>query len=68
MTFKEIQDLIKLVNKSGLTEFKMKDGDFTVSIRTRNFNEGGTTQIVQATPQVMPVAVAPHPLHIAIIT
>jgi len=54
MTFKEIQDLIKLVNKSGLTEFKMKDGDFTVSIRTKSFSEA---PIIQAAPQaMMPVA------------
>jgi len=50
MTFKEIQDLIKLVNKSGLTEFKMKDGDFTVSIRT----------IIQTAPAAM----MPVPSHL----
>ncbi len=52
MTFKEIQDLIKLVNKSGLTEFKMKDGDFTVSIRTKSFSEA---PIIQTGPAMMPV-------------
>ena len=52
MTFKEIQDLIKLVNKSGLTEFKMKDGDFTVSIRTKSFAE---KTVVHSSPgAVMP--------------
>ncbi len=50
MDFKEIQDLIKLVNKSGLTEFKMKDGDFTISIRTKTFGEG---QIIQTTPTIV---------------
>ena len=52
MTFKEIQDLIKLVNKSGLTEFKMKDGDLTVSIRTKSFSEA---PIIQTAPAMMPV-------------
>jgi len=60
MTFKEIQDLIRLVNKSGLTEFKMKDGDFTVSIRTKNYSEG-STQIVQAPPSIMPMAAVANP-------
>ncbi|NNE29403.1 MAG: acetyl-CoA carboxylase biotin carboxyl carrier protein [Saprospiraceae bacterium] len=64
MTFKEIQDLIKLANKSGLTEFKMKDGDFTLSIRTKNYSDA-QTQIVQTGPAMMPVqqpvAQAPAP-------
>ena len=64
MTFKEIQDLIRLVNKSGLTEFKMKDGDFTVSIRTKNYSEG-STQIVQASPSIMPMAQVPAPAPVA---
>lgn len=34
MTFKDIQELLKLINKSNLTEFKMKDGEFELSIRT----------------------------------
>lgn len=37
MTFKEIQELIRLVSKSDLAEFKMKDGEFEVSIRTKYF-------------------------------
>lgn len=37
MTFKEIQELVKLINKSNLTEFKMKDGEFELSIRTGKY-------------------------------
>lgn len=33
MNFKEIQDLIKLINKTNLTEFKIKDGEFNLSIK-----------------------------------
>jgi len=33
MNFKEIQDLIKLINKTNLTEFKVKDGEFNLSIK-----------------------------------
>ncbi len=34
MNFKEIQELIKLVSKSDLTEFKMKQTDFELTIKT----------------------------------
>jgi acetyl-CoA carboxylase biotin carboxyl carrier protein len=34
MTFKEIQELIKLIGRSNLAEFKLKDGEFELSIRT----------------------------------
>ena len=47
MNFKEITDLIKLVNRTDLSEFKLKDKDFEISIRTSNF-QGKNTQVVQA--------------------
>lgn len=34
MTYKEIQDLVRLISKSNLTEFKLKDGEFELSVRT----------------------------------
>lgn len=49
MTFKEIQDLIKLVNKTDLAEFKMKEGEFEISIRTDKYAKART-----ATPASMP--------------
>lgn len=52
MNFKEITDLIKLVNKSDLSEFKMKDKDFELLIRTNTF-QGKNTQVVQASPTPM---------------
>ena len=39
MTFKEIQELLKLINKSNLTEFKMKDGEFELSVRTNKYRK-----------------------------
>ena len=39
MTFKEIQELVRLINKSSLTEFKMKDGEFELSIRTNKYEK-----------------------------
>ncbi len=40
MSTKEIQDLLKLVTKLELSEFKMKDGEFSMSIRTKHFVSG----------------------------
>ncbi len=54
MTNKEIHELIKLIGKTNLTEFKMKKGDLELSIRTKKFNKDNTTMI--AAPQVVPVA------------
>jgi len=70
MNYKEISDLIKLVNKSDLSEFKLRDKDFELSIRTSAF-KGKNTQVVQTNPAPMmhvaaaaPVAapVAPAPV------
>lgn len=55
MTFKEIQDLVRLINKSNLTEFKMKDGDFKLSIRTKKYGRGRQNQVVQAQQQIVPI-------------
>ena len=56
MTFKEIQELIKLINKSNLTEFKMKDGEFSLSIRTKKYGKNRVPQIVQSPQQIVPVS------------
>jgi acetyl-CoA carboxylase biotin carboxyl carrier protein len=59
MTFKEIQELVKLINKSDLTEFKMKDGEFELSIRTKHYEK--TKQIVKAAAQPQQPVVAVQP-------
>lgn len=56
MTFKEIQDLIKLVNKSELTEVKIKEGEFELSIRTKKYAKSPTSVITTSAPQVMPIS------------
>ncbi len=38
MTYKEIVDLIKLVNKTDLTEVNIKEGEFRLSIRNKDFH------------------------------
>lgn len=57
MTFKEIQELIKLVGKSNLTEFKMKNGDFEVAIRTKKY--GKYKDKVITTPSIIPMQASP---------
>jgi len=62
MTFQEIQELIRLLNKSNLAEFKMEEGDFKLSIRTALYRETKATQTVAAPiPQAAPVLGSPAP-------
>ena len=66
MTFKEIQNLIKLVTESDLTEFKMKNEGFELSIKTKNFEKSNgvmkapvvTMAAAPAAPQVAAAAPA----------
>lgn len=58
MTSKEIQELMRLVNKLELSEFKMKDGEFQLSIRSKHFETASATPPV-APPPVVPVHAAP---------
>lgn len=67
MSPKEIQDLLKLVSRLELSELKMKDGDFSISVRTKHFvpadasSSGGnnTTPSVISVPSVAPSFAAP---------
>ena len=59
MTFKEIQELIKLVGKSNLTEFKMKNGDFKVAIRTKKYGKY-REKLVATGPSMIPMP--PNPI------
>ncbi len=52
MNFKEIQDLIKLINKTNLSEFKLKDGDFELTIRSDEYHKSKANPPTQ---QVIPV-------------
>ena len=66
MTYKEIVDLIKLVNKTDLTEIRIQDGEFKLSIRSKDFNTNKTeviSQPVSFTPVSAPApAAAPAPV------
>ncbi|MEK7254258.1 MAG: acetyl-CoA carboxylase biotin carboxyl carrier protein [Bacteroidota bacterium] len=59
MTFQEIQELIKLLSKSNLAEFKMKDGEFELSIRTGLYKETRGAQFASAAPVVHAPVVSP---------
>lgn len=56
MTFQEIQELIRLLNKSNLAEFKMEDGDFKLSIRTALYKDMKSTHVISS-PMPMPAPV-----------
>ena len=60
MDFKQIQELIKMVNKSNIGELTIEQKDFRVTIKQK---EDHVTQVVSAAPvQSMPVQVAaPQP-------
>ena len=63
MNFEEIQELIKLVKRSELTDFKLKDKDFEIHISTKKFFKGQAQTVVTTAPpvQVMaaPIVAAP---------
>ncbi|MFM2268762.1 MAG: hypothetical protein RL757_2203 [Bacteroidota bacterium] len=62
MTFEELKELIALVNKSNLTEFKYQEGETKIRIRTGKYApKGGKQQIVQqaAAPMMPMMSAAP---------
>jgi acetyl-CoA carboxylase biotin carboxyl carrier protein len=57
MTFKEIQELVSLINKSNLSEFKLKQGDLEIVIRTAKYSKSGKQQIIHApAAPLLPIA------------
>ena len=63
MEFKQIKELVKLIHETNLTEFKMKDGDFELNVRTQKFADSkiAAAQQAQAPPQVLPVQTVAAP-------
>ena len=58
MDFKQIQELIKMINKSNIGELTIEQKDFRVTIRQK---EEHVTQVVSAAP----AAVHSAPVHVA---
>lgn len=60
MDFKEIQELLRLISKLELKEFKLKEGEFELSVRTKFHNGGRETSVtsypVHHLPAPAPVA------------
>ncbi len=54
MDYKDIQRLVKLINREQLAEFKMRDADFEISIRTINYSKSPKTQIISSTESIVP--------------
>jgi len=64
MTNKEIQDLIKLIDKSELAEVKIKQGDFELSVRSQKYwaNKQSGTIVYGAAPSApAPASVSAQP-------
>ncbi|MBP8726118.1 MAG: acetyl-CoA carboxylase biotin carboxyl carrier protein [Saprospiraceae bacterium] len=57
MNFKEIQELLRLVSKSGVSTFKIKDGDFEMTIKSGQVQ--AVAPVVVAAAPVVPAAVSP---------
>ncbi|MGB0916273.1 MAG: acetyl-CoA carboxylase biotin carboxyl carrier protein [Flavobacteriales bacterium] len=65
MDVKEIQELIKFVSKSGVSEVEIESKGFKINIKTPPYKRGGNgqpeVQIVQAAPVPTQVVTAPAP-------
>jgi acetyl-CoA carboxylase biotin carboxyl carrier protein len=59
MTYQEITDLIKVLNRSKIAELKLKEGDFELSIRTQSYVESKGQKVVSTVPVAAPQVVAP---------
>lgn len=61
MNYKEIVDLIKMINKTELSEVVIKDGEFNLKVRTKNYNSnnGMSPTSLPAMPVAYSQATAP---------
>lgn len=67
MDQKDIHDLIKLINKTDISEFRLKEKDFSIVIRTNDYvKANGATIVTSTAPQMampsMPVAAPAAPV------
>jgi acetyl-CoA carboxylase biotin carboxyl carrier protein len=59
MDFKQIQELVKLVSKSGIGELKIKDGEFQITIRAGGYTVEPMPQQAGTGASNLPAPVAP---------
>lgn len=66
MDIREIQDLIKFVAKSGVSEVSLETDDFKLTVKTESPNKTGKDtivyQVAAEAPAAMPIAAAPAPV------
>lgn len=55
MTYKEIQSLLKQMSEYDLSEIRIKDGDFEITVRTSSYTKKATQQTIMAAPQAVPM-------------
>jgi len=56
MNVNEIKELVELLNESSISELKIENKDFKISIRTKHFHTGKVQQVVsQAIPMAQPL-------------
>ena len=59
MNVNEIKELVELLNDSSISELKIENKDFKISIRTKHFYQGKVQQVVSQAmpmPQALPSA------------
>lgn len=61
MDFKQIQDLIKTINKSNISELTIEENDFKITIRQKEDKVVTVAAPVAAMPVAQPVVAAPAP-------
>jgi acetyl-CoA carboxylase biotin carboxyl carrier protein len=59
MEYKQIQELIKTINKSGISELSIEEGDFKITIKQDFSGQQTYVMAPAAAPMPMPVAMAP---------
>lgn len=59
MNIKEIKELLKLIDSSNLTEFKMETDDLKLTIRTKDYDNRKSTTYIQSQPETMMMTQAP---------
>lgn len=59
MKLSEIQQLIKFVSKSGISEIEIENKDFKINIKTPSCKEESKTTVIQQ-PQMMPQMMQPQ--------
>ncbi len=63
MDFKQIQELIKLVNKTNVSEVKIEDNGFKITIRSKSYTEAINQPNTVPTMVQQPITMAANPIH-----